>query len=122
MVAADAFRAGPLALARGAAFVSTHDLRKELPEVWAPTLLVWGERDRLVPVRIAEEWQQLLPTSRLARLSCGHVPMLEAPGDLAGCMLAFLDEELADDSGDQVGTRVVNRVGLAGDDDEPSSR
>jgi pimeloyl-ACP methyl ester carboxylesterase len=122
MVAADALRAGPFALTRGAAFVSNHDLREELPEVRAPTLLVWGDRDRLVPIRIAEEWQQLLPTSRLARLSCGHVPMLEAPDDLAGCMLGFLDEELADDSRDDVGTRVVDRVGLARDDDEPSSR
>jgi pimeloyl-ACP methyl ester carboxylesterase len=118
-VAADALRAGPFALARGIAFVSTHDLREELRRVRAPTLLVWGERDRLVPVRIAAEWQQLLPASRLTWLSCGHVPMLEAPCDLARCMVGFLDEELVDDSGDQVGARVVDGVGLAGNDDEP---
>jgi pimeloyl-ACP methyl ester carboxylesterase len=122
MVAADALRSGPSAVARGVVFVSSRDLREELPDVRAPTLLVWGERDRLVPPRIAAEWQRLLPSSRLVWLSCGHVPMLEAPLDLAGCMLGFLDEELADDSRDQVGTRVVHRVGLAGNDDEPPSR
>ncbi len=122
LVASDALRSGPFALVRGTAFVSTRDLRAELPAVRAPTLLVWGVRDRLVPVRIAAEWQRLLPASRLVWLSCGHVPMLEAPRELARCMLGFLDEELADDLGDDVGTRVVDRVGLAGNDDEPASR
>jgi pimeloyl-ACP methyl ester carboxylesterase len=122
MVASDALRSGPISLARGAAFVSTHDLRTDLPEVGAPTLLVWGERDRLVPVRVAAEWQRLLPTSRLVRLSCGHVPMLEAPGELARYIIGFLDEELVDDSRDQVGARVVNGVRLAGDDDQPPVR
>ena len=120
MVAADAFRWGPSAIARGAVFVSHHDLRDELPAVRAPTLLVWGDRDRLVPTGIAAEWQRLLPTSRLARLSCGHVPMLEASRELAGCMLGFLDEELVDDSSDQVGARGVDGMRLARHDDQPS--
>jgi pimeloyl-ACP methyl ester carboxylesterase len=121
-VAADALRCGPAGVARGAVFASTHDLRETLPAIRAPTLLVWGERDRLVPIRVAAEWQHLVPSSRLARLSCGHVPMLEMPHDLAECMLGFLDEELLDDGRDHVGTRVVDRVGLTGDDDQPPPR
>ena len=122
MVAADAVRTGPLALIHGVAFVSTRDLRGDRAPVRAPTLLAWGEHDRLMPLRIAEEWQRILPSSRLARLSCGHVPMLEAPQELAAGMLLFLDEELADDPGDQLGARVVDGVGRAGNADEPPAR
>src|SRR5205085_8600957 len=119
MVGADALRWGPFAIARGITFVSNHDLRDDLPAVRAPTLLVWGERDRLVPPRVAAEWQWLLPAARIARLSCGHVPMLEAPRELAGCMLGFLDEGPADDGRDQAGTRVVDGMRLAQHDDHP---
>ena len=122
MIALDAVRTGPLALAHGIRFVSTRDLAAELSAVRAPTLLVWGERDGLVPVQLADEWLRMLPDARLVRLSCGHVPMLEAPGQLAASMLSFLDEELADDPGDELGTGVVDGVRLARDGDEPAAR
>jgi pimeloyl-ACP methyl ester carboxylesterase len=122
MITADALRTGPLSMARAIAFVSTRDLRTELATVRAPTLLVWGDGDLLVPSELAEEWERVLPDSRLERLACGHVPMLEAPGELAERIGSFLETELADDSGDQVGPGVVNRVRLAGDRNEPSAR
>jgi pimeloyl-ACP methyl ester carboxylesterase len=91
MVVGDAVRTGPVALARDIALVDRRDLREELSEISAPTLLVWGERDRLVPSRLAGEWQRLIPQARLVLLDCGHVPMLEAPDELAGAMRTFLD-------------------------------
>lgn len=100
MLTIDAVRTGPLEVARGIAFVSGRDLRQELSTIRAPTLVVWGERDRLVPLRIAEEWRQAIVDVRSTYLSCGHVPMLEAPTELAACMLSFLDDELANESGD----------------------
>jgi pimeloyl-ACP methyl ester carboxylesterase len=99
MLTIDALRTGPLDVARGIAFVSGRDLRQELSTIRAPTLLVWGERDRLVPLRVAEEWREAMVDVRLAYLHCGHVPMLEAPKELAACMLSFLDDELANESG-----------------------
>jgi pimeloyl-ACP methyl ester carboxylesterase len=97
MVTVDAVRTGPLDVARGIAFIWGRDLRQELSTVRAPTLLVWGERDQLVPLRVAEEWRQAMVDVRLAYLRCGHVPMLEAPAELAACMLSFLDDELANE-------------------------
>ena len=100
MLSLDAVRSGPLDVARGIAFVSGRDLRHELSAVRAPTLLVWGERDHLLPPRLAEEWREEMIDVRLQHLHCGHVPMLEAPAELAACMLSFLDDELANERGD----------------------
>ena len=120
-VVGDAVRAGPFSLLRGAVFAHDRSLGAELVSVRADTLLIWGEDDRLLPARIAEEWQRVLPGSRLVRLQCGHVPMWEAPGELAACLLAFLDQELVHDPCDQVGPRVVDGVRLAGHYDEPTA-
>jgi pimeloyl-ACP methyl ester carboxylesterase len=122
MVVGDAVRIGPLGLVRGIAFVSTCDVTPELRSVRAPTLIVWGERDHLVPLRVAEQWQRALPRSRLVLLPCGHVPMLEAPRELARSVLSFLDEERADDLRDEVGARVVDSMRLSGNDHEPAPR
>jgi pimeloyl-ACP methyl ester carboxylesterase len=121
-IVGDAVRTGPVSLLHGIAYVSERDLRGELGGIQAPTLLVWGERDRLVPARVAEEWQRLLPHSRLVRLPCGHVPMWEAPQELLRCLLVFLGDQLEDELGDEERLRVRDRVGLAGNDDEPTAR
>jgi pimeloyl-ACP methyl ester carboxylesterase len=121
-VVGDAVRAGPFSLLRGALFASERDLSVELASVRARTLLVWGVDDRLLPARIAEEWQGVLPGSRLVRLHCGHVPMWEAPGELASCLLAFLDEELVDDPRDEIGPGVVHGMRFTRDDDEATAR
>jgi pimeloyl-ACP methyl ester carboxylesterase len=122
IVVGDALRTGPVGIARGIEFVWTHDIRPTLPAVRAPTLLVWGDRDRLVPTRIAAEWHELIGGSRIVHVRCGHVPMLEAPGELADCIIEFLDEEPANDIGDEVRTGVVNGMGLAGNHDQSTAR
>jgi pimeloyl-ACP methyl ester carboxylesterase len=122
IVLADAVRTGPLALAGAVAFASRCDIHTELSAVRAPTLLIWGERDRVVPFRIGEAWQRAVPGSRLERVPGGHVPMLEAPNEVAASMLRFLEEELADDGRDESRTRVVDGVGLTGNPDEPTPR
>jgi pimeloyl-ACP methyl ester carboxylesterase len=121
-IVGDALRAGPTSLLHGAVYVWERDLRAEVGAIRAPTLLVWGERDRLVPARVAEEWQAQLPHARFVQLPCGHVPMWEAPDELASSLLDFLGEQLADDAGDQVGLRIGDGVRLAGDDHQATSR
>lgn len=120
LVVSDALRAGPLGLVHGIAYVSSRDLTAELAAVRAPTLLLWGERDRLVPLWVAEEWQRLVPHARLELLPCGHVPMLEQPATVADRIAAFLGEQLPDDAGDGLRPGEVDGVRLAGDDDQPA--
>ena len=121
-IVADAVRTGPITLLHGAVYVWERDVRAELGAIRAPTLLVWGERDRLVPPRVAEEWQAQLPHSRFVQLPCGHVPMWEAPEELAVSLLEFLGDQLPDDAADEVRLGVRDGVGLAGNDHEASVR
>jgi pimeloyl-ACP methyl ester carboxylesterase len=120
-VVADALRAGPLGLLHGAVFASVRDLRAELASVHSPSLLVWGEHDRLVPLQVAGEWRLALPQAEFAVLPCGHVPMWEAADELTVRLLEFLDEP-GDEAGDELGPGVVDRVRLARDDHEPAAR
>lgn len=51
-----------------------------LRRIKAPTLLLWGESDRMIPVGNAEDYRRNLPTSTLVALpGLGHVPHEEAP-------------------------------------------
>jgi pimeloyl-ACP methyl ester carboxylesterase len=91
----DGLRAGPRNLARGGLHVASADVTAELTAVTAPTLLVWGARDRVVPVAEASTWLERLPDARLIVLpGAGHVPMVESPVDLADAVGSFLEERL----------------------------
>lgn len=60
--------------------LTSYDFRDRLPEIKAPTLIVWGDSDMLVPVDDAHEFERLIPQSRTIILEdTGHVPMLERP-------------------------------------------
>jgi pimeloyl-ACP methyl ester carboxylesterase len=51
-----------------------------LARIEAPTLLVWGERDAMVPVSNAQDYLAALPDARLVSFpDLGHVPQEEAP-------------------------------------------
>ena len=93
----DAVRTGPANVVRGGLHAARADVAAELAEVRAPTLLVWGARDRLVPATAGAAWQAAIPGSRFVVLAgAGHVPMIETPTDLAGLMTTFREEPLDD--------------------------
>jgi pimeloyl-ACP methyl ester carboxylesterase len=59
----------------------------------APTLVIGGERDRLVDPRVATQVARLIPDARLLMLpDVGHVAQLEVPEITAGAVLTLLDE------------------------------
>ena len=66
-------------------------LRKRIHRITAPTLLVWGAADRLVPRAYAQEFAGRLPDSRLEVVAgAGHAPHLEQPEATARAVGAFL--------------------------------
>jgi pimeloyl-ACP methyl ester carboxylesterase len=66
-------------------------LKKRIHRVSAPTLLVWGEGDRLVPRAYAKEFASRLPDTRLEVVGgAGHAPHLEHPEATARVVEAFL--------------------------------
>jgi pimeloyl-ACP methyl ester carboxylesterase len=61
---------------------------RALPKL--PTLLLWGDADRIVPVSIGEQYRAYLPHARWELLpGCGHMPMEERPEATAERLLAF---------------------------------
>ena len=41
-----------------------YDFRDRLPDIRRPTLIVWGEKDSIIPVNDAHEFERLIPDSR----------------------------------------------------------
>ena len=67
------------------------DLRDELPNITAPTLIITGSQDSLTPMGDAEELAELIPTSRIIVLSgAAHGLMAEAPNAFNEAVLRFL--------------------------------
>ena len=57
-----------------------HNMAKDLPKIKIPTALIWGENDKVTPPEVAEEFNNLLPDSKLFWIKkCGHAPMMEHP-------------------------------------------
>lgn len=55
-------------------------LKNWLYRATMPTLLVWGENDRLLPFALAERWLHYLPNARLQALAnTGHLVLEESP-------------------------------------------
>lgn len=57
----------------------------------APTLILWGRRDRVIPVSHAERAHQAIPGSEVVIFeSSGHCPQLEVPDAFSDTVLRFL--------------------------------
>ena len=57
----------------------------------APTLLVWGRSDRLIPPVYAERFQALIPQAELALIdAAGHMLPYEQPEAFVSAVTRFL--------------------------------
>jgi pimeloyl-ACP methyl ester carboxylesterase len=70
-----------------------YDFRERLPEIACPTLIVWGDGDRLISVRDADVFAELIPNSRKVIFKdTGHLVMLERPAAFNSLLEEFLGE------------------------------
>jgi len=73
--------------------VLEEDLLTELSQIKVKTLIVWGEDDKLVPVRYAYIFKEKIENSEIKLLpEIGHSPHLEVPEKLAEIITDFLSK------------------------------
>jgi pimeloyl-ACP methyl ester carboxylesterase len=88
-----------------------YPIRDRLGRIGCPTLIVWGDDDRLVPVGDADEFASLIPGARrVVWPETGHMPMLERPEAFNALVDAFMAEGPGERV-DRVGAR-VDRPGV----------
>lgn len=79
-------------LASGLAWLRDVDLRPLAPQVKAPTLLIHGDADPLMPLAAAEALAALIPGAQLAVFAdCAHAPFISQPAACTARLAAFLD-------------------------------
>ena len=82
---------GMTALAKFMWPIPDRGLARRLRRIKAPTLLVWGDRDALVPVRYAEDFAAGLADSQTVVVpDAGHLPTVEQPEAVISAIDSFL--------------------------------
>ncbi|MGF1578819.1 MAG: alpha/beta fold hydrolase [Gemmataceae bacterium] len=65
-------------------------LADRLKRVECPTLLLWGEKDRLVPTAYGEAYRKCIKNSELKLIpDCGHLPMFEKELEFVSALVEF---------------------------------
>jgi pimeloyl-ACP methyl ester carboxylesterase len=83
-------RMGLMRLARENDPWAPTDVARLVQGVTQPVLIIWGRKDRILPVEQAGELQALLPQSTVHLLpGVGHAPQEEAPETVAEILIAF---------------------------------
>lgn len=86
------------AILRAARQVAADDagpVSSRLGEIHIPTLLLWGEADRVIPLGLGRRLRDELPDARLVEMArVGHLPPEEAPEESLAPVLRFLDERV----------------------------
>ncbi len=66
-------------------------VRENLHLIRQPTLIVWGENDRVFPLKHAHFGKERMPNARLHVMrECGHIPNLERPDEFNRVVSDFL--------------------------------
>jgi pimeloyl-ACP methyl ester carboxylesterase len=89
----DTARAGLFTLLRASREMLSMDIHNELGQIRTPCLLVWGERDPLIPVELSHGVQAEIHGSRLCVLpGAGHIVMYDQAGQFNATVLDFLGD------------------------------
>ena len=67
-------------------------LYKWLHRITLPTLILWGDSDKLMPPAYGPEFQKLIPGSKLHVFrNCGHLPHIEKTGEYVAAVAGFIE-------------------------------
>lgn len=71
--------------------VVNEDLKSVMPQIKAPTLLIWGDNDTATPLKDAKIMERLIPDAGLVSFpACGHYSFLDNPRQFAAVLSSFL--------------------------------
>jgi len=71
--------------------IARTDLIGQVGAVRAPTLIIWGDQDQLIPPKFAEIFRKAIAGSRLVWIKdAGHIPMIEKPAEFNQALNEFL--------------------------------
>lgn len=65
-------------------------LRGRLGKITCPTLLLWGDSDKMIPVQYAKEYREIPDLELVVIKNCGHVSFIEKPMTFNKLVLRFL--------------------------------
>jgi pimeloyl-ACP methyl ester carboxylesterase len=78
----------------GLRMLRKESIARHLRSIGTPTLIVWGSRDRVVPLEHGAHMAQQMPNARLAIIrGAGHMPFYEKPEECNRLVLTFLRRE-----------------------------
>jgi pimeloyl-ACP methyl ester carboxylesterase len=87
----DALRAGPRTIWQAANELLQTDLRPKLARISAPTLVIWGENDALLPLAFGKQLRRYLRYEELVVIKgAGHNPMWDRPRAFNQIITEFL--------------------------------
>lgn len=67
------------------------DLEKWLHRIKLPSLVLWGDSDKVMPPAYAARWRERLPDTRVVMLEqCGHLPHIEKADNTSRAVREFL--------------------------------
>ncbi|GGS12857.1 MULTISPECIES: alpha/beta fold hydrolase [Actinokineospora] len=85
-----ALEGSTIGLIRSWLVVGPRSIWRAAPRITAPTLVIWGTRDRLMSVRKAPRTARAIPNARLLVLpDVGHVAQMERPATVARAVLSL---------------------------------
>jgi Predicted hydrolases or acyltransferases (alpha/beta hydrolase superfamily) len=67
-----------------------YDLRGEAAQITAPTLVMWGVKDVVLPLKAGVATHDALPNSEFVQFDTGHVPFSSDPDAVLARLLPFL--------------------------------
>jgi abhydrolase domain-containing protein 6 len=65
-------------------------LEKKLSKITVPTLIAWGDKDRVIDISSVSIFKKIKKSKVAIIKDCGHVPMIERPGETAAIYKDFL--------------------------------
>jgi 3-oxoadipate enol-lactonase len=75
--------------------IQTHDTTERLASVSVPTLVIAGEEDILIPVRLSKRLHAAIPGAEWATTTGGHACLWEHPSPFNDAFRSYLDKHRA---------------------------